>query len=85
MDIRLIVFGMLAVLAVLFIGAKFYIPREQNKAKFEAEYALAVQNFHKSQTLEAYNSCYRVLEAAFQGDQEKVKNRLLKDRIERPS
>ncbi|MCR9204285.1 MAG: hypothetical protein NXH75_06900 [Halobacteriovoraceae bacterium] len=39
MDIRVIVFGMCFVLAGLFIGAKFFVPREKKKSKLEAEEA----------------------------------------------
>lgn len=57
MDIRYIVFGMMTVLAFLFIGAKFFIPVEKNKAKNEALFVESVKAFKSTPNQENYNQC----------------------------
>lgn len=84
MDIRIIAFGMIAVLALLFIGAKFYIPQERTKTKWEAQYAVAAQNFFKEASQENYVRCREILSQVFH-DPEKVEAKLKKDKITLPS
>jgi hypothetical protein len=72
MDIRIIVFGMMGVLAVLFIGAKFFIPKEKNKGKKEALFAESVMAFKKTPSQETYRRCFEAAkELAFLKDKSK--------------
>lgn len=57
MDIRVIVFGMMAVLALLFIGAKFFVPKEKDKGKKEALFVESVKNFKTSPNKDNYDKC----------------------------
>ncbi len=57
MDFRIIVFGMMAVLALLFIGSKFFIPKEKNKGMTEALFAESVMAFKKTPSKETYEKC----------------------------
>lgn len=61
MDIRVIVFGMVIVLALLFIGARFFVPKEKDRSRLEAQFAQAALSFKASPNQESFNSC---LEAA---------------------
>lgn len=57
MDIRLIVFGMVAVLVALFLGAKFFVPREKEENQREAAYAESVLTFRKFPNKENFFNC----------------------------
>jgi len=81
MDIRLIAFGMVGVLLLLFIGAKFYVPREKSKSKWEGQYALAAQAYYKDASLENFTRCKEVLSEIFKGNQAKIEARLERDKI----
>ena len=85
MDIRFIAFGMIAILALLFVGAKLYIPREKNKTKWEADYALAAQDFFKEPSQQHYEACKEALKKGYSSDLEVIKLKLNKDRIQLPS
>ena len=85
MDIRYIAFGMIAILALLFIGAKLYIPREKNKTKWEADYALAAQTFFKEPNQQNYEACREALKVGYSTDPEVINLKLNKDRIQIPS
>jgi hypothetical protein len=57
MDIRVIVFGMVVVLAFLFIGAKFFVPREKDRSKKEALFVEAIKVFKGRPSKENYDEC----------------------------
>lgn len=57
MNIKYIVFGMMAVLLLLFIGAKFFIPHEKNKGQKEAFFAESVKAFKSTPTKDNYEAC----------------------------
>ncbi len=84
MDIRIIAFGMVAVLLALFLGAKLYIPRERSKTKWEANYAQAAQAFFKVSSLENYENCLNALKMGYSDDESAIKKKLEKDRIIKP-
>ena len=63
MDIRIIAFGMLFILAALFIGARFFVPREKSNSRLEADFAQAALTFKSNPSEELYKEC-----------QEKAKN-----------
>jgi len=58
MDVRLIVFGMCGVLILLFVGAKFFVPKEKSNSKAEASYAEAVLKFKSNPTKENFQHCF---------------------------
>ena len=76
---------MVGVLLLLFIGAKFYVPREKSKSKWEGQYALAAQAYYKDSSLENFNHCKEALSDIFKGDQAKIEARLERDKIKFPS
>jgi len=45
MDIRIIAFGMLLILALLFVWVKFYIPKEKLQNKVESDYFNIIVKF----------------------------------------
>lgn len=57
MDIRIIVFGMMVVLAFLFIGAKIFVPREKEQSKREAFFVEAIKLFKENPSKEHYIMC----------------------------
>jgi cbb3-type cytochrome oxidase subunit 3 len=57
MDIRFIAFGMLIVLAALFIGARYFIPHEKNRSRAEAKFAKAALNFKSQPSESTYKEC----------------------------
>ncbi len=57
MDIRLIVFGMVVILAGLFLGAKFFVPKEKNKSRLEGQFVEAVSAFIKEPNESNYQAC----------------------------
>lgn len=59
MDIRLIVFGMVTILIALFIGAKFFVPKEKDKSQKEALFVESVSAFLKNPNQENYDICFR--------------------------
>lgn len=81
MDIRIIVFGMCAVLALLFIGAKFYTPRAKENSKREAEYAELAQAYFKNPSVDLYEKCLKAAQFLRPNAPELL---LQKDNIRRP-
>lgn len=58
MDIRIIAFGMVAVLALLFIGARFFVPREKNNSRLEAAFAQAALQYKASPNEAGFKACF---------------------------
>lgn len=87
MDIRLIVFGMVAVLAVLFIGAKLFIPREKNNTKAEADYVESALRFKSEPSHENYDLVFKAagkLRNFNNADEMKIQRFLEKQKILKP-
>ena len=57
MDIRIIAFGMLFVLAALFIGARFFVPKEKENSRYEADFAQAAIAFKQNPNKDNFQKC----------------------------
>jgi len=84
MDIRIIVFGMCFVLISLFLGARFFVPREKKSSLLEGKYAEKILAFQNDPSQKNYDACFeavKLLPESLGKTEEELKNKLKEDQV----